>query len=320
MAAPQAIATNLPGAVTYEAPPAGFDPLRATDSELDIYGFPPRPTLNLVARRRWEQFFGNARVRLSPVLQQTHLAAGPPRHATRVAGGAATSQNWSGEVIETSASGFGYGAFTTAAASFNVPVASQAFGTCSTTPVQLFSWVGIDGWNSKDVFQAGTEADAGCIGGYYGTYYSAWYEWYPNYAVRITNLPVEAGDVMDVFMFADTATTGRAYIINATTNNYVVIGFSAPSGTTLSGNSVEWIQERPSSNNVLTTLMNYVGAWMSGTSAGQYGGGLTYTFGSPPAGASVFGVTMLDDSKAPISYAVPLGGNALVFADEGSVK
>ena len=41
---------------------------------------------------------------------------------------------------------------------FVVPVAQPAFGACNS--VSMSSWVGIDGFNSNDVFQAGIEADA----------------------------------------------------------------------------------------------------------------------------------------------------------------
>src|SRR5271169_3174757 len=37
------ISTNLPGVSTAPAPPAGFNPLRASDEALADYGFPPRP-------------------------------------------------------------------------------------------------------------------------------------------------------------------------------------------------------------------------------------------------------------------------------------
>jgi hypothetical protein len=38
-------------------PPAGFNPLTASDAELDEYGFPPRPNHDLgpEAQKRWEQ-------------------------------------------------------------------------------------------------------------------------------------------------------------------------------------------------------------------------------------------------------------------------
>jgi len=43
---PNEHALNLPGATTVEAPPAGFDPIAASDQDLAYHGFPPRPNQN----------------------------------------------------------------------------------------------------------------------------------------------------------------------------------------------------------------------------------------------------------------------------------
>ena len=43
---PNEHALNLPGTFTVEAPPAGFDPISASDEDLAYHGFPPRPNQN----------------------------------------------------------------------------------------------------------------------------------------------------------------------------------------------------------------------------------------------------------------------------------
>src|SRR5579871_6238485 len=43
---PNEHALNLPGATTFDAPPVGFDPISASDEELQYHGFAPRPSQN----------------------------------------------------------------------------------------------------------------------------------------------------------------------------------------------------------------------------------------------------------------------------------
>ena len=43
---PNEHALNIGGATTIEAPPAGFDPISASDEDLAYHGFPPRPNQN----------------------------------------------------------------------------------------------------------------------------------------------------------------------------------------------------------------------------------------------------------------------------------
>src|SRR5262245_7706843 len=72
------IATNIAGISAFEAPPAAFNPLTATQAELERYGFPPRPNraVGAEALARWER-----RVRdqtwIVPELVQTSTFHGP---------------------------------------------------------------------------------------------------------------------------------------------------------------------------------------------------------------------------------------------------
>jgi hypothetical protein len=63
--------TNLPGATTIEAPPAGFRPLEATDSELAYYGFAPRPDQSSQpkAYATWAKAMNHSQNRVTPVLE-----------------------------------------------------------------------------------------------------------------------------------------------------------------------------------------------------------------------------------------------------------
>lgn len=324
LAAPPALLpTNLPGHFTIAPPPPGFDPVRASADALETYGFPPRPSpAQARPYAEWVRAMRAARVRIMPVLEQTHAAAGAALHSHRTAAngipGLQYSPNWSGMVTQVNVQSFGAGSFIHAAATFNVPIAEEAFGVCNPTGTHLFTWAGIDGWYNNDVLQAGTESNAYCTNGVATTTYHAWYEWWPNLSVVINNLPVVPGDVVSVYVTALGNTQGQALVLNATTNQYVVINFSAPSGTVLTGNTVEWIEERPYWNGPLAILTNYVTAWISGT--GGAIGNSWYDFAYPPAGGSSFAVQMHDDSNQIISVPTWIWPNLLVFNDTGSAK
>jgi hypothetical protein len=326
-AAAPLLATNMPDIFSYPAPPAGFDAFRASPAELESYGFPPRPDVaQRAARASWEMLVKAARTRIQPVLQPSPVVAGPARRAARpinsVAPGATNySTNWSGEVLQKYANGYGSGAFSGLVTTFNVPVASQAFGACTGNWDYLVTWDGIDGWDTTDVFQAGTESDAYCSNNSTQQFYSAWVEWYPGSSTRISNLPVTAGDAMLVWMIADGPTTGRAIIVNQTSGQTVIMSLTAPSGVTLRGDSAEWIVERPTVNNNPATMTNYVQAWMSNETAAVIGNAQNGNYGAPPPGANALLVTMLNANNGPvISSVVPAGASAAVFSDSGPAK
>jgi len=318
--APALVATNLAGVLAYAPPPAGFDAFSATDDALAAYGYPPRPAR---VRSRdydmWARAVRAERRRIVPILRQTDMAAGAVLQARPgLRGGSATSKNWSAAVLANTASHYGTGSFHSAAAWFNIPAANQAAGVCYGWD-HLYTWVGLDGWTNNDVFQAGTSSSAYCAEGTTLQSYTAWYEWYPSTSVQITNLPVNPGDAMVVWMIANGATTGTAWVINETSGTSVDINFSAPAGTALAGSSAEWVQERPTDNGVLATLTNYGAAWMSTAGATLLGSNTLYTMGSPGNATPVL-VTMLDNNGGAISFPTELGGNALAFEVEGSAK
>jgi hypothetical protein len=312
------IATNLAGATTSIAPPEGFDPLHASDSDLANYGFPPRPDINVdqKAYASWSKAMIASKTRIVPHLEMTDVYHGPKRAGTQLTDSTGTSSNWSGVVKFSGATSYNTStSFYSIVADYLVPVAEQAFGVCTGGWDYSSSWVGIDGDGSGDVLQAGSESDAYCSGSKKMTSYSAWYEWYPYAEVRISNLPVIAGDDMFVEVWHTSATQGHAYLVNLTTNQSVEIGFTAPSGTSLVGNSAEWVVERPSVGGNLATLTNYVDDtfWdcYAYTEASE-----SYT---PGSSGSVL-LTMDDNSGNPISSPTLLGSKAILFQDEGTAQ
>jgi hypothetical protein len=128
-------------------------------------------------------------------------------------------------------------------------------------------WVGIDGWGSPDVLQAGTELVVQC-GGWGITHY-AWLEWFPNAEVAITNLPVSQGNTIDVNIDVIRAAPGHPVqyrFLISSNMTYVVLFLTPPPGTTLLGNSVEWIVEAPTVGTTIASITDYgVCPWIKAT-------------------------------------------------------
>ena len=152
------------------------------------------------------------------------------------------STNWSGAVIPAAAGQ----SFATVSAEWVVPKVSQP-------PIRGLSltdaseWVGLDGYQSSDVCQAGILETVQTVAGKTTVSCTAWDEWYPNYAtmipssafavnpgdeVRITVETLGAGSTTAGFLFDD-VTTGKTYQTSLT----------APPGVSLAGNAAEFVVE-----------------------------------------------------------------------------
>jgi len=111
-------------------------------------------------------------------------------------------------------------------------------------------WIGIGGQLEKTLIQVGTEQD---VTNRQDAYY-AWYELLPNYAV-VLNITVSPGDMMFASIsLVDSATNHWSIQISDTTTGQAykttVVYESARS-------SGEWIMERPTVTNMLTTLADF---------------------------------------------------------------
>jgi hypothetical protein len=307
---PNELATNLPGATTFAAPPQGFAVLTASDELLANYGFPPRPNqaASPKAYASWAKAMLASQRRVAPTIEQTSIFHGPAR--LREADQSSTedtlaSSNWSGYVDFNGGTRFASSSFSAIAAEVVVPIARGAFGVCDGDVEYGSSWVGMDGANSNDVLQAGIEFDATCSYGITETLYSPWFEWYPSAEYRITNMPIAPGDDFFIEVWNTSATQGFAYLVNENANEAETISFQAPSGTKLIGNSAEWITERPEVNGATATLTNYIADpfW---NAYGVTHNGRAFDPGSSEA------IVMLDDNNLEISYPTLLGDSAFV--------
>jgi hypothetical protein len=313
---PNELRTNIAGINSIAAPPQGFDALTASDQDLEYYGFPPRPNEvdSAKAFATWKQAMLASKTRIAPSLQATNIFHGPAKlkqsNANQISNNV-SSYNWSGYARYSPVAGYGNSSAYFVYADYVVPIARQAFGACTGGWDYSSDWVGIDGYGSSDVLQAGTESDAFCWIFGSSSLYSPWFEWYPNGETRITNLPAAAGDDYFVEVWSTSATAGHAYLVNRSTNQAVSISFSAPAGTRLVGNSTEWITERPGVNGSLATLTNYVATPFWDAFGETFAGSVNAPYNSTP-------ITMLDNASNPISYPSLLGSYAFVTQDEGS--
>jgi hypothetical protein len=315
--------TNVPGISVVAPPPAGFDPVHASAAARAQYGVPPAPDA-LAAPKAYQEWKAAVMIphdKRVPVAQQTAVFNRPNKHIATLGSlsnnvVAATSGNWSGSSVVG-------GTFSTIEAiigRFVVPTAHQAFGSCTGGWDYSSQWPGIDGNGSGDVLQAGTEVDAYCSGSTTNTFYSAWTEWYPAGEVRVSSPVINPGDLVQVEVWSVSTTSGYAYFTDFSSNTSAEYHLTAPSGTILQGNSVEWIVERPGISGGLATLTNYIdSAWPDGIAWNYEASPATYYYqGQNPSVGTLQEITMLDNNGSGISSGVTANNNFLWFQDFGS--
>jgi hypothetical protein len=152
------------------------------------------------------------------------------------------STNWSGGVI-TAGSGE---SFSTVSAQWVVPTIAQVPGVATS---DVAEWVGIDGYQSSDVCQAGVYQEAQTSNGQTTLSCQAWVEWYPADAefIPLSSFDVNPGNTIKVTVETSGAgaTTATFILDNETTGQTYDTSLTAPNGTSLQGNSAEAIVETP---------------------------------------------------------------------------
>lgn len=271
---------------TFPPPPRGFVPLDASAQELARHGFPARPDSVISARvaQRWVAAFRRYPdfEHLSPEFREMEHRHVPNARTEKDSEGAvnATSYNWSGSVLFL-ASGE---VFKWISGSWTVPHVYPAPGATGTQ--YSSAWLGIDGDGSGDVLQAGTESDTdgSCL---------AWFEWYPNFAIAISNLPVAPGDVVSLVLCATSTTEAQMSIGNITAKKYTSFSFTAPQGTVLAGNCAEAIVEAPTVNGQQAQLPLYGEVFFDDTVAHSDKNAYDIGVGTPISMVAADGTTVL---------------------------
>ena len=155
------------------------------------------------------------------------------------------SSNWSGAVITASSGEY----FSDVSSTWVVPTLSQV-PLSGVTISDIAEWVGIDGYNSADVCQAGVlETVQTAANGQTTISCSAFVEWYPASAdiISASSFQINPGDTIEVTVETTGAGATKATFIldNLTTGQIYDVSLTAPAGTSLQGNSAEFIVETP---------------------------------------------------------------------------
>lgn len=314
------VALNLPGATTSIEPPAGFEPIQASDEELARFGYPPRPDSDRAPRAyaAWQRAVTASGVRVVPELEVTDTVAGSNRAVPEQAAGSQpkSSYNWSGAVVTSGATTYNSAStFYYVAADYVVPAARQEYGICDGGWDREMTWVGIDGWGSADVVKAGTESDGFCNKTGTATRYYAWFAWYPNATTTIKNFPIHPGDDIFVEVWHTSPTSADVYMVDYQANQHVSFGFTAPKGVSLIGNSAEWVIERPLVNGKLATISTYVSEYFSICAA------VTENHAEyHPNSKSSFLLDMVDTDSNTLSYPTLLGADAIWLVSQISAE
>ena len=150
------------------------------------------------------------------------------------------SSNWSGYALTSPPSG----GYTNITGSWVVPAVSRSKGNTYSS-----NWIGIDGFNNRDLIQTGTEQDYASG----GAQYYAWWEILPAAETVISSITVNPGDVMTASIKKISSGTWTITLTDKTTGaTYTTTqSYSGP------GQSAEWIEEAPSIAGHVTTLANY---------------------------------------------------------------
>jgi len=237
---------------TFEPPPAGFEPLKSADAELIRHGFPRRPTEDPQAMQRYEAVLRRLQGKFHYIVP-TFRRRDDIRHRPleRIAGTEVYS-NWSGAVQHAPKGR----AFRWVQGDWTIP---NVYPPTQGEWYYCSNWIGIDGDGSGDVCQAGVECDIFQLGPFTIRNIYAWWEWFPEVEIPVTNFPVQAGDEITCLICTSGkgATTASVFLANRSSGAATSFAIQAPDGTQLDGNSAEWVVERPEVNGVLANLADY---------------------------------------------------------------
>jgi Peptidase A4 family len=240
----------------FEIPPANFNPLTAPNKLLSRYGYPPFEDIKAspnLRRNLGQMFTRKSKFILPSFLQITHKRHGPMKRDERF--GPNTSKNWSGVVVLAPAGD------TIQWVSGNWTVPNPHAQTNDGISYTSSAWIGIDGGKknvSYDVVQAGTDQDTQNFNGTATTNIHAWFEWYPELPMLITNFPVSAGDTIHCAIWVTALNMATIFMSNLTNSTAVTpFAVTAPQNISLAGDTAEWIMERPEFGTILGNLPEY---------------------------------------------------------------
>ena len=251
---------------TFEVPPGDFDPLTAPSAKLAQYGLAPKPDQSKEPElyKKWQKLYAKKLAYIVPEFRRNEQKYHrPATNRVDIKAGSSTSTNWSGGIVTAPAGD----SFKTVTGNWIVPDPNQPPGQPTGQAYYSAAWIGIDGWGSNDVLQAGTDSDILVQNGVAHKTVEAWWEWFPEASVTINNLPVTSGDYMTCLITATSATTATVILANISTNTHASFKITIPAGATFKGNCAEWIQEAPTVNNGQSALCDYGATFFDEASA-----------------------------------------------------
>lgn len=228
------------------------------------------------------------------------------------------STNWSGAVI-TAASGE---SFSTVSAQWVVPTVAQVPIT-GVTNSDVAEWVGIDGYQSADVCQAGVlEIVQTSAHGQTTITCEAFVEWYPAAAdiIPASSFQVSPGNTIQVTVETTGAgaTTATFVLDDETTGKTYDISLTAPTGTHLQGNSAEFVVETPEVNGGQPLLSDFLNSPVvfQGVSAIYVGGSAASLSSAQSIGMWTNDVPGSNGSSVQEAYGSVQSGSVTVTEDD----
>jgi hypothetical protein len=207
-------------------PPVGFDPATATDAQLAEYGYPARPK-DQTGLTGWQNKWGRFKPKTSSA-EPTITIMKKSINDSSGSGWAGYADYYAGQTTK----------FGTVDGYYNQP----SYNTGSPSDAREASWVGLGGYNTSSLIQAGTEMDAPTP-----TYYG-WYL-YMDASGSTTGHPstivVHPGDSMYAMVYWTTSNWPAGFEVwDWTTMTDFYVTAQAPSDC-YNGQSAEFIDERP---------------------------------------------------------------------------
>ncbi|MDP8921551.1 MAG: G1 family endopeptidase [Chloroflexota bacterium] len=237
--------------------PDEFDPLTASEKELEEYGFPPRPDQATQPELYafWLELFSRP---LTYVEADFSLAL-PDEYYSQSAGAPAArsrheaSLNWSGAYVTPRDGRM----FTQVLGSWHVPTVVPPPGGSPAATYGSSTWIGLDGQRSylhSTLPQIGTGQFLNLIG-IPGSKTEAWIQWWPRCPVTL-GMRVVPGDRMMAWLIVLNSTDVFFMLANYSRGLYSAFVLTAPMVTlpphvsapvqaNVSGATAEWVMERP---------------------------------------------------------------------------
>lgn len=258
--------------VQFPVPPRGFDPLNATASQLQEYGFQPRPQGG-AALTAWDQLMAHYKSTPTPSIALGPRISTPAQPHQQPVSASVTSGNWAGWLADSSSQEF-------VASQMNYTQPTAESTTCSNSKQAV--WTGLGGYNSTQLVQDGT-----ALPGTLSSGYNAWYEYLngtSNHGPTIlSKMSVAAGDSMHLYVSYSTANGSiDFYVANNTNGTSQSVVVSNVGTSYYDGSSADYITERPAcGSNCLYPLHKFT-TFSSNTAEAETTGGQWIPISSSP--------------------------------------